>query len=299
MKLVKLCVQLSGGLGNQMFQFAAGRALALDKNVGFAIDAWSGFLRDTQYRRSYELGKLPIGARLVTCRDQIALWLYRSTNRQPDNQRTIEQRRWYGDFYVEQDFSYHPELNEAGLARLTWLIGYWQSPLYFKKYKELLQSELMPPLPTNPKFTDLAMQIHNTESVALGIRLYEESANPADHARNSVMKTAKDITQTINRLLIMRPNAKFFVFCTHHSAFFDELGLPRGTTFVTADDGYEDVLDCMWLLTRCKHHIFTNSTYYWWGAWLSEAIHNKEEQLVFAADNFINTDGICDYWQRF
>lgn len=282
-----------------MFQFAAGRALALDRNVGFAVDKWSGFLRDAQYRRSYELGKLPIGGGLVSRSDQFALWLYRFTNRKPNNEKRVHRRCWYGDFFIEQNFSYHQELGEARLARLTWLIGYWQSPLYFKKYKELLQKELMPPKPANTKFINLALKIQNTESVALGIRLYEESVNPAEHAHNSVMKTAMDINKAIKRLLVIRPNAQFFVFCTHRSAVFDQLGLPRGTTFVTADDGYENNLDCMWLLTRCKHHIFTNSTYYWWGAWLSEAIHNNEEQIVFAADNFINTDGLCDYWQRF
>lgn len=298
-KLVKLCVQLSGGLGNQMFQFAVGRALALDRKVDFAIDAWSGFVRDTQYRRSYALGKLPIDTQFVTPCDQIALWMYRLMNRESNNPRTLQQRRWYGDVYIENAFRYHSELYQAQFTRLTWLIGYWQTPLYFKRHRELLQKELMPPTPINPKFTSMAMQIKDTESVALGVRLYEESTNPADHAGNSSMKTATEVTQTINHLRTVRPNAQFYVFCTHRSKFLDELGLPPGTTFVTADDGFEDAVDCMWLLSRCKHHIFTNSTYYWWGAWLSEAVHKQEEQLIFAADNFINIDGLCDHWKRF
>ena len=282
-----------------MFQYATGRALAIEKCIDFSIDIWSGFVRDTQYRRHYELSKLPIRASFVTRYEQCALWLYRLVTSISKKQQGLHQRNWYSDFYIEQEFAYAPDLSNAAIDRLTWLVGYWQTPLYFKKYKELLQKELMPPTPTQPSFNEMATHMRRVESVALGIRLYEESGNPAAHSRHAKLKTVEEVNQAIRRLLELRPQAHFFVFCTHRSSIFSELVLPSNTIFVTTEDGYIDSVDCMWLLAQCKHHIFTNSTYYWWGAWLSEAIYKKEEQLVFAADNFINTDGLCDYWKRF
>lgn len=292
-------MQLSGGLGNQMFQYATGRALALEKSIDFSIDVWSGFVRDTQYRRRYELSRLPIQASLATRHEQCVLWLYRLVAGFSKKQKLLYQRNWFSDFYIEQDFAYYPDMSNATIDRLTWLIGYWQTPFYFKKYKALLQRELMPPKPTQYSFNEMAAQMRRVESVALGIRLYEESGSPAAHARHAKLKTVEEVNRAIRRMIELRPQVIFFVFCTHRASIFSELVLPKNTVFVTTDDGFIDSVDCMWLLAQCKHHIFTNSSYYWWGAWLSEAIHKKEEQLIFAADNFINTDGLCDNWQRF
>jgi hypothetical protein len=109
------------------------------------------------------------------------------------------------------------------------------------------------------------------------------------------MKTMADVNAAISRLLALQPNAQFFVFCSHHSPILSELNLPDSTTFVTPDEGYEGTIECLWLLAQCKHHIFTNSSYYWWGAWLSQGVYsaNFQSQYIFAADNFINHDGLC------
>ena len=282
-----------------MFQYATGRALAIEKCIDLSIDVWSGFVRDAQYGRDYELSKLSIRANSVTRYEQYVLWLYRLVASISKKHQEFHQRNLFSDFYIEQEFVFHPSLSNANINRLTWLVGYWQTPLYFQKYKDLLQKELMPPIPTQSNFIEMAVRMHRAESVALGIRLYEESASPAAHARNAKLKTVEEVNWAIRRVIELRPQVQFFVFCTHRASIFSELELPTNTVFVTTEDGYIDSVDCMWLLAQCKHHIFTNSSYYWWGAWLSEAIYKKEEQLIFAADNFINTDGLCDYWQRF
>jgi len=75
--------------------------------------------------------------------------------------------------------------------------------------------------------------------------------------------------------------------------------LPENSNYLTHDDGFVGTNERLWLLTQCKHHIFTNSSYYWWGAWLSEANFLNEKQLILAADNFINIDGIPDKWKKF
>ena len=109
------------------------------------------------------------------------------------------------------------------------------------------------------------------------------------------------IINVISKLLSSSPNAVFFVFCTHRFPILEQLNLPESTVFVTHDDGYEGSISRLWLLTQCKHHIFTNSSYYWWGAWLSKAVNKTTNtpQLIFAADNFINTDGLDSSWNKF
>jgi hypothetical protein len=297
--MVRLCVQLSGGLGNQMFQYAAARSLALQCDAECLLDPLSGFIRDKQYKRRFELARLPIKRNTVGIGDQIRLWVYRTNAKVSRLTRQIYDTHWYGEFINETQFKFHASVSEQKLTGHTWLLGYWQSPKYFDLYAAQIRQELQPPEPSNISFTSLAALIDSSESVALGVRLYEESDDPSAHALAGKVKTIDDVNSAIARLRAARPTARFYVFCTHRAEALNKLDLPIDTVFVTADDGYDDAVDSLWLLTRCKHHIFTNSSYYWWGAWLSHAIHKKEEQLIYAADNFINVDGLCDHWHRF
>jgi hypothetical protein len=276
----RITVYLNGGLGNQMFQYAAGRAMALRNGADLVLDTWSGFVRDYQYRRHYELDALPIKARRATMGERLPIWLYRLENKVRKAPFSTDQKRMYGQFLIEKELRFLAEISAMSVSKKAWLIGYWQSPLYFENYATTLRRELMPPAPTASKFLELAAAIRAADSVALGVRLYEESADPAAHARDGKIKSTADINQAIERLLAQRPNAKFFVFCTH-------------------DDGYDGSIERLWLLSQCRHHIITNSSYYWWGAWLSKSSHEHENQLVFSADNFINEDCICANWKRF
>jgi hypothetical protein len=295
----QLTIYLNGGLGNQMFQFAAGRAIALSNGADLVLDTWSGFVRDNQYRRHYELDALPVQARQATAGERLPIWLYRLENKLHTPPFGTGQKRMYGQFLVENEFRFLPEILTTSVSKKAWLVGYWQSPLYFEKYADTLRIELMPPVPTATKFLELGVAIRDTDSVALGVRLYEESTDPAAHAREGKIKSTADINQAIERLRVQRPNAKFFVFCTHRSRALLELKLPENTIFATHDDGYEGTIERLWLLSQCRHHIITNSSYYWWGAWLSQALYKDEKQLIFAADNFINADGICANWEIF
>jgi hypothetical protein len=297
----KIYAYLNGGLGNQMFQYSTARALALRTGAELVLDTWSGFVRDKLYHRSYELHYLPIQARVATALERAPIWLFRAENRMRRLNMDMFQRRIYGNFLVESEFRFLEELIHYHLVADAWLVGYWQSNRYFQDYSAILCAELMPPRPTQKQFLDIGQKLRETESVALGIRLYEESANPSVHAKNGLMKSMAEVNSAIARLLVLQPNAKFFVFCTHRAPILAELNLPGSTIFLTHDDNYEGSLERLWLLTQCKHHIFTNSSYYWWGTWLSQNLYSAtyQSQYVFAADSFFNKDGLCAKWEKF
>jgi hypothetical protein len=297
----KIYAYLNGGLGNQMFQYATARALALRTNAELVLDSWSGFARDYQYRRHYELDGLPVQARVATALERLPIWLYRADTKCRGQKSDVIQRRLYGTFIIEKELRYLDEINNRDFNSSAWLLGYWQSPLYFKDHADFLRGELMPPSPTQVRFLELGKILREKESVALGIRLYEESLTPANHARGGQMKTVAEVNSAIERLRSKHASAEFFVFCTHRSPLLAELNLPEDAILVTHDDGYEGSLERLWLLAQCKHHIFTNSSYYWWGAWLSFAnyTHDSGAQHILAADNFINQDGLCEEWETF
>ena len=297
----KVYVELNGGLGNQMFQYATARAFSLRTKSELVLDSHTGFALDRQYQRQFELGFLPIKAHIATFFERFPNWLNRIHNKVFGNSTQLIKNSIYGTFIAETALKYIPELAHYSIKKSVWLMGYWQCPIYFQDYSDLLYTELMPSTPNDKKFIDLGKTLRETESVALGIRLYEESSDPAAHSLNGQMKTVTEINNVISKLLISQPKAIFFVFCTHRFPILEQLNLPESTVFLTHDDGYAGSIHRLWLLAQCKHHIFTNSSYYWWGAWLSKAVHKSGNtpQLIFAADNFINTDGLCSVWEKF
>lgn len=297
----KVYAYLNGGIGNQMFQYATARTLAIRTGAELVLDTWSGFVRDYQYHRVYELHHLPIQARVATAFERAPIWLFLVENKLQRHTPSLAQQRLYGKFLVETELRFFEDIINFDLANTAWLAGYWQSPLYFQEFTEIISAELMPPQPIQERFLAMGQALRETESVALGIRLYEESENPSSHAKDGRMKTVTEVNAAIAKVLALKPNAKFFLFCTERSPILMKLNLPESTVFLTHDDGYEGTVERLWLLAQCKHHIFTNSTYYWWGAWLSKNAYpaNYRSHLIFAADNFINQDGLCAEWETF
>lgn len=257
------------------------------------------FFRDFQYRRSYELGALPIKAELIKTLERLPIWLNRFLHRPRHSHSSLLEEYWYGQFIHETEFAWIPTLNDLLLNRNTWITGYWQSPLYFSEHSKLICTELMPPQPRNHFFILMAKLIKERESVALGVRLYEESKEPNAHASDGKLKSPTHIRAAIERIRTLRPLSQFFVFCTHRSPFLDELALPDDSIYITHDDGFVGSHETLWLLSQCRHHIFTNSSFYWWGAWLSGRNLGDQDQIILAADNFINRDGLCSEWETF
>jgi hypothetical protein len=297
----RIYVCLNGGLGNQMFQYATARALALRVEADLILDTWSGFVRDYQYSRHFELDYLPIQAKIASPLERLPIWLFRAENKLRGSRSNLIQKKIYGNFLVENKLHFIKSIKSFEKIKNLWMLGYWQSPHYFQEYIGMICSELMPPNPEQKKYIDLAHTMIGVDSVALGIRLYEESIDPPAHAKDGLMKTALDVQKAISMTVAKHPNAIFFVFCTHRAKFLSKLNLPSSTIYVTHDDGYTGSAERLWLLAQCKHHIFTNSSYYWWGAQLSKYTYlaSDRPQSIFAADNFTNEDALYPEWETF
>jgi hypothetical protein len=293
-------VQLRGGLGNQLFQYAAARSIAIAQGAELVVDKRTGFALDRVYKRKFALRSFPISGCTASFWHTFIFILKWSFFKLPKSFFRVAAAKFSKGVIYENEPTFQDYLISQNLNQNLWLVGYWQSPKYFEQEKRLLLNELMPPTPEkNKPVMDLGRRIQACDAVAVGVRLYEESANPADHASSGKVKSIEKINQQVQQLRRDRPNAKFFVFCTYKATELYSIDFPNDTYFVTGSNGFDNPVESLWLLSRCKHHIFNNSSFYWWGAWLSEAVHPNTEQLIYAADNFINADGLCDHWHRF
>lgn len=287
-----LVIRLKGGLGNQMFQYATARALALKLGMHLIVDTTSGFVRDRVYRRNYALGSFPLTAQTANPFQQLPFWYEQVRNRLFPRSSQLEVRRPWGTYLGETQTVYLPEIDEIESRRAVYMDGYWQSEQYFSEYTELLNKEFTPPTPQDDRFTMLAARMADCNSVAVGVRLFEEVPGqqkegvgglvPHSFYSEAAARLAQDVADPV-----------FFLFCTTGNSILHKLQLPGPIHYVTHDNGYLGEMKRLWLLSRCRHHILSNSSFYWWGAWLAEHIHKG---TIITCDQFPNTDCVPTRW---
>jgi hypothetical protein len=289
-------VKLMGGLGNQMFQYAAASALAINNGADLCVDSTTGFRHDA-FRRGYELQSLPIRARSAgwTRRAPFSLeraFFFERRMLRTGRSQAVRKRPW-GTYLFETELRYLDEVASCRLARDAWVDGYWQSEQYFLGSKEQIAEELMPPAPSDPLFLGMAEQMRSGSSVAVGVRLFEEMPGAAKSGVGGLTPMSFYDEAAAHAAAAIR-DPVFFVFSTTRSPALEQLKFPGRVHYVTQDDGFHATVPCLWLLTQCENHILSNSSFYWWGAWLSE--HRSGGAFVAASSLFPNRDTIPKRW---
>jgi hypothetical protein len=290
----KIHVRLAGGLGNQLFQWSAGYAMARSSNGELVLDRISGFKTDFKYHRQYELGELALEGTSATpwgIAQFWTLWLADQFGVRPESKD-------FACYFERPNVFMESVLNHSeGLG--AFLSGYFQSPKYFRGLNDEIRQKLAPPTPNYWVYRALGEQMQSTPSLALGIRLYEETKDPAYHAHQGQLLNVLDVQRALDTMASELGELSVYVFCTHHSAVLDQLRYPGPVKFISADEGYSDTWGGLWLLSQCRHHLISNSSFYWWGAFLSESNYAQNEQVFMASRNFSNQEIYLPYWRQF
>ena len=277
-----------------MFQYAAGRALARRNKAELVLDTRTGFVWDRLFHREYELDRFPIQARKASLPEQLPFWLERLAHRADRRDFAGIAKRLWGTFLCENPKKFVREALDHQSQSL-FVTGYWQNEAYFADVKNLLAQELRLPRVEKGRFPEMARKMEGCNSVAVGVRLFEELSGSTKTGVGGLVPmtqythAARSLTGTI-------PNPEFFVFCTSPSAALSELALPGPTHFLTHDNGFDGTLECLWLFSRCRNHVISNSSYYWWGAWFAE--FERPETKIAAIDKFPNKATIPARWTR-
>lgn len=295
----RVIVEIKGGVGNQMFQYAAARALSLDLGAELVIEKRLGFLLDRQYKREFQLDHFPISYAASTFRESLPFFVdrLRSFYARAISHKALKNNS--RNYLFDRDFHFESftKLNPA--KRRYWLAGYYQDSRYFELQRETILKELTPPTPTDRKFIELANLAGERDLIALGIRMYEESSSPEAHARDRIVKTIPDYELALAKLLKQVSNPLILVFTSGEFEFLKSLELPVEYIFINPESGFADTIDTLWLMSHCRHHIFNNSTFYWWGAVLSQMNYDSSEQKIVCSDNFLNPEIGYPNWEKF
>lgn len=259
-----ITTRLIGGLGNQMFQYAAGRALSVRTGLPLMLDITALSKRS---HRDYDLGAFKLEARTFRrpgegkpdflSRAAMALHL--------DGPRPAS-----APIYTEPHFHY-----DQGHARLSGpcvLDGYWQSERYFMDIAGQIRQEFVPSR-NDHRVHQAQARLQSPAAVSLHIRRGDYVSNP-EVARFHGLCDLDYYRQAMDTVLAHTPDAVFHVFSDDPA--WVQAEFPRGYRWELAEDWSNKApwVD-LWLMSRCSHHIIANSSYSWWGAWLNPSTEKR------------------------
>ena len=264
-------LRISGGLGNQLFCYAAARRLALVNEVEVVLDDISGFSYDTLYQRRYQLNHFNISSRKATSVERLEPLsrVRRYIKRRWNQRKPFMQRR----YVVQEGLDFDSRLLDFKLNDLVYLEGYWQSENYFKDVAVIIRQDLQISSPTDAANLAMAAQIRGCTAVAVHVRFFDEP-----HA--SGINNAPDdyYNRAVEAMERLATGAHYFIFSDQPEFARDRIKLPDDRiTMVGHNQDDELAYADLWLMTQCQHFIIANSTFSWWGAWLAV---NPAKQVI-------------------
>ena len=263
-------IKLSGGLGNQMFQFATGYAVAKKNKVRLSLDL--KYINKRQLFNGFELESVfNIYSKISFLNKQLN---YKSFN-------FSEILNIFGkSFYNFNEPHYHYSQKILDLPKHSFLDGYWQSELYFKDYANEIR-EIYSFSPKLNKENNLIINdINNNNSISIHVRrgdfLLKQNSNHDTNLKEYYLKAINDSCKFFK-------NPKFFIFTDDPSWVSENFILNHSYNVVDINHGSKSFLD-MYLMSLCQINIIANSSFSWWGAWLN----NNKDKIIYAPKNWFN-----------
>lgn len=267
-----ITMKMQGGLGNQMFEFATGYAIAKKLGVELALDI-SSYAHDPL--RRFNLDLFRIDNKIVF-----------------DSKTNVIETRLY----------YDPGLSSA-VRDGDVLSGYFQDERYFSEYYEELAKLFQPrefPLPFG--YEGYLNKIVRGNSVALAIRRTDYLAKQDYHGVLTDDYYRHALDYMVNSMpLSVSPPLNLFIFSDDIEWCKRNINYPCPTTFIENDMttsshlGREDA--DIFLMKHCRAHILANSTFSWWGAYLSGS-NRVVAPRNWYADKSIEHSIIPKRWQQ-
>lgn len=241
-----IIVQICGGLGNQLFQYAYARAL---QEKGNNVCLASVFYTRYRTQREYSLDNFRIRIRRGYLAERILSPI-------ADNDLPFKIRNWF----IQEELSteYKPELLDIQGNR--YMIGVFQSEKYFKNLEEKLRNEIYP----KKKIVisrELKKILSGENTVSIHIRR-------GDYKQLNNVLEIKYYSDAVDFIKKRVHDPFFLIFSDDMQWVKKHLHLEGNIIFVNDDRKLQDFEELM-VMSSCRHQIIANSTFSWWGAWLN------------------------------
>ena len=276
-----IIVQISGGLGNQLFQYAFGRALSLkyNKSLAFNIDSFKW-----DKLRKFELDSFLLNLKIVDCN---------IIDKTVKRKILISDKIMY--FFLNKKIPYYKSsiIKEQSFlfdknhikfrTENVYYKGYWQSENYFIEFKDIIISELRNFNLLNQKSQTVLNKlklIKNT--VSIHFRRGDYISNNETNAYHGTC-SLDYYFEAIKRIQNQIENPYFFIF-SDDKMYIKEI-FKNHTNYSIIENiptDYEELV----IMSACDHHIIANSSFSWWGAWLNPS----KNKIVIAPKKWFSNE---------
>lgn len=298
-----IIVRITGGLGNQMFQYAFGRRTAHIRRAPLKLDiSWyagqkAGQGPDKQdVLRTFDLHHFNIAAEPATeaeiARFTAKAGLIRRLR------RGVEMRLpWYWRRTVKQP-AWHFDAGALRARGNCYLNGTWQSEKHFRDAADVIRNDLSVRSAPQGANARVAERIRQVNAVSVHIRRGDYVANAHTNEFHGLCPLAY-YERATGELRKTAPELHFFVFSDDPEWAAAHLKLPGPMEFM-AHNGPDEAHEDMRLMSLCRMHIIANSSFSWWGAWLND----DPRKVVIAPAKWFNNspydtrDVVPESWIR-
>ncbi len=286
-----------GGLGNQMFQYAAGRCLSHLHKTNLQMDL--SFLNKNSMegitKRKFGLDCFELNLKEANESD-IAGYKKKMGNKYI---RTFQRKLpilFDSVYFAESGSTFHKEF--YNLPAKVYLEGYWQCEKYFLPVEEVIQKDFCFKKALDAKNENLMSKIKNSVSVSLHVRRGDYIS--ASHTSNIYAPCSAEYYNSAVEIIASKvSNIELFIFSDEIHWCKENLKFSWQVNYIDNNSNKNNYID-MQLMSACKHNVIANSSFSWWAAWLN----NNPNKIIIApakwysASHLSDSDLIPDKWLR-
>ncbi|OMD98679.1 hypothetical protein BSK54_22010 [Paenibacillus odorifer] len=284
-----IIVKMIGGLGNQMFQVAFAKMLAIEYGDEIYLDI---SVYNKYKIRSFSLSNLNIGSSVKYCEDirlsRMNKFYLKSSQKSYHIYQAIVKKVFKKDkfgkilfiqlskiglYYNFDRYYYSSSLNNVSLKCIY---GYFQSEKYFEKYKNQIIEELMVKTPPTEIEKTLLQEIISNNAVGVSMRLGD------DYVNSSSLNVCNEefYYKAMDEIYKGNNDVVFYIFSDSIERAKTQFNFKYPVRYIEGFKDYESLR----LLYSCKHFIISNSSFSWWGAFLA----SNSTKIVISPDRWYN-----------
>jgi hypothetical protein len=294
-----IIIKLRGGLGNQMFQYALAKKLAIKNKTEVVFDLTFINHRMPGTKYVFRNFDLDIFSNIKNKTTSLSKAYKPFRNLAYVLQVIINKigAKLDKKFFVTEKKQYEFDADILKSGNDCYLSGYWQNEKYFKDIKQDIMNALSKfTYPLSEKSLKLKEEINKTNSVCVNFRR-------TDYLTINTFMGNIDAHYYDNAVKLMSEKVKnphLFVFSDDIEWCKENFKSQFPITFVDHSYAGKKFSDYLQLMISCKHYIIPNSTFAWWAAWLNP---NKDKVIIapktwIISNDYDSSDMVPKEWIR-